>query len=89
MGTGSVFPPWGSPAQGTGSSSHMGHTDCYVQGVRGAGSRSPYLIPGPLLSGDLAHGGRRAGGQPPQGRVLASGVGHTMGGTSPVLSSRE
>ena len=50
VGTGSVFPPWGSPAQGTGSSSHMGHTDCYVQGVRGAGSRSPYLIPGPLLS---------------------------------------
>lgn len=82
--------PLGVPAQGTGPFSHMLHTDCICAGAEGCREPvTPTSSQGPSPAGDVAHVGRRASRQPPQGRVLASSVGSRMGGTSPVLSSRE
>lgn len=82
-----IFPLWGPPAQGTGPFTvHVSQT-AYVQGVRGAGSQPPPPHPRTPPQPVTYHTvGRRVGRRPPQGRVLASGVGSKMGGSSPVLS---
>lgn len=76
--------PLGAPAQGTGPFPHTWCTGSVCAEVRSQGASHPTSPQSPSPAGNSAQGG-----QPPQGRLLASGVGSKVGGTSPVLSREQ